>query len=195
MDEEDFDNCPYSYQDWLVYQLLRLGMGPNKTKHTVIKNLRNETGHYWTDDGIEVFSPDQALIDTCNTKESYNDCSYVVKISYAGRSVILPGDAESTAWSSILAELGASRLKCDVLKAAHHGRESGYHRDAVTAMSPDAVICSVGKKPSTDASDEYASHGAQVLSTRYHGTITVQIWSDGDVWITDHKGNRIHTID
>jgi competence protein ComEC len=53
------------------------------------------------------------------------------------------------------------------------------------------VICSVGKKPETDASDEYAAHGATVLSTRYHGTITVTMWADGEVWVNDHTGNRI----
>ena len=57
------------------------------------------------------------------------------------------------------------------------------------------VICSVGKKPDTDAADEYASHGAAVLPTRYHGTIKVKVWDDGDIWITNHKGERIHTIE
>ncbi|MGQ0846276.1 MAG: hypothetical protein ACT4QF_19305 [Sporichthyaceae bacterium] len=61
-------------------------------------------------------------------------------------------------------------------------------------MDPDFVICSVGKKPSTDASDEYRSHGATVLSTRHHGTITVQIWADGEIWIEDHDGQRLHTV-
>jgi competence protein ComEC len=194
LDEEDFENSGYAYEDWLVYQLLRAGRGPDEQEHKAINNLRRNVGHYWTDDGIEVLSPTSDLIDTCNLKECYNDCSYVLKIDYVGRSVILPGDAESAAWSSMLDDLGPKALRCDVLKASHHGRESGYHKDAVTAMSPDVVICSVGKKPSTDASDEYASHGAQVLSTRYHGTITVTIRYDGDIWIDDHNDERIHTI-
>jgi competence protein ComEC len=61
-------------------------------------------------------------------------------------------------------------------------------------MNPDFVICSVGKKPSTDASDEYRSHGATVLSTRYNGTITVQIWADGEIWIDDRNGERLHSL-
>src|SRR5262249_5235076 len=150
--------------------------------------LRGNTGDYWSGDGIEILSPTQDLIIECNKKDSYNNCSYVVKITHAGRTVILPGDAEASAWNSILEDPGPDSIKCDVLKASHHGRESGYHEDAVDAMSPDAVICSVGKKPSTDASDEYASHGATVLSTRYNGTIKMTIWDDGDVWICNHKG-------
>jgi competence protein ComEC len=118
-----------------------------------------------------------------------------LKITHAERTIILPGDAEASAWKSILDQPGAAAIGCDVLKASHHGRESGYHEEATNAMSPSAVICSVGKKPDTDASDEYASHGAAVLSTRYHGTIKLKVWDDGDIWITNHKGERIHTID
>src|SRR6266496_3429473 len=155
-DEDDFANSPYAYVDWLVYRLLRDGTGPNNSTHKVIHNLRGDNGHYWSDDSIEVLSPTTELISACNTSENYNNCSYVLKLTYAGRTVILPGDAERPAWTSMLEDLGEDAMKCDVFKAAHHGRESGYDEDAVSAMSPDIVICSVGKKPSTDASDEYA---------------------------------------
>jgi competence protein ComEC len=194
LNEEDFANSPYSWQDWLVYSLLRLGRGPDNSEHKVIKNLRGAEGQYWTDDNIEVLSPSKELIDDCNACDEFNDCSYVLKINYGSRSVILPGDAEAAAWSSMLDDLKPDTLSCDALKAAHHGRESGYHEDAVDAMSPEIVICSVGEKPSTDASDEYKSHGAKVFSTRYHGTITVTIWHDRDVWVDNYKGERIYTI-
>lgn len=194
LDENDFTNSRYSWEDWLVYSLLRQGIGPDDSKHRVITNLRGAVGQYWTDDEIEVLSPCHKLIDDCDASDEYNDCSYVLKISYGGRSVILPGDAEAAAWSSMLGELEPGVLACDVLKAAHHGRESGYHEEAVDAMSPELVICSVGEKPSTDASDEYKSHGAKVLSTRYHGTILVTLWHDGDIWVNNHKGDRIYTI-
>lgn len=201
MKEKDFENSPYSYIDWRVYELLRKGYGPDvngepvENDHKVLYQLRGATGQYWSDDDIEVLSPTVELIAACDASESYNNCSYVVKISYAGRTVILPGDAESNAWKSILDKPGPDAIKCDVLKASHHGRESGYHEEAVDAMSPEVVICSVGKKPSTDATDEYESHGATVLSTRYHGTITATIWHDGDIWIEDRNGDRIYTID
>jgi competence protein ComEC len=58
-------------------------------------------------------------------------------------------------------------------------------------MSPDVVICSVGKKPSTDASDQYTSHGADVLSKRFHGTITVTIKDNGKVVVANRKGEQI----
>ena len=194
LEESDFEHSKFSHLDWLVYKCLGLGRGPDDVTHKVLKNLRGATAQYWADDGIEVLSPTQDLIDLCAANGGYNNCSYVVKMTYAGRTVILPGDAESAAWESILDKPGEGAISCDILKASHHGRESGYHEDAVDAMAPEVVICSVGKKPSTDASDEYKSHGAEVLSTRYHGTITVTIWGDGDVWVNNHKGERIYTI-
>jgi len=195
LEESGFDKGKYAYVDWLVYKCLRGGLGPDDSKQKVLNNLRGASGQYWTDDNIEILSPTQELIDGCSASGSYNDCSYVLKLTHAGRTVILPGDAESAAWKSILDKPGDDAIKCDILKASHHGRESGYHEEAVEAMSPEVVICSVGKKPGTDASDEYKSHGAKVLSTRYNGTITVKIWDDSDVWVQNHKGENIHTIE
>jgi beta-lactamase superfamily II metal-dependent hydrolase len=193
--EADFEHSPYAYEDWLVYRLLRDGGGPNDSKHKVITNVRGDRGQFWTDDGIEVLSPTNELIRSCNADGSYNDCSYVLKITYAGRVVILPGDAEGPSWTSMLKAFNAGDLKCDVLKASHHGRYSGYDKEAVQAMSPDIVVCSVGKKPETDASQKYASQGAQVLSTRYNGTITVSIKENGKVVVRDHSQEKIGKID
>lgn len=195
--EEDFDSGPYDWADWLAYKCLRYGCHPENTDAAwdmrVINNLRGARGQYWTDDDIAVLSPTQALIDDCDTRASWNDASYVLRVDYAGRRLMLPGDAEGAAWRSMLDGHSREDLACDVLKASHHGRESGYHSDAVDAMDPHFVICSVGKKPSTDASDEYASHGT-VLSTRFNGTIKVTMWHDGEVWIDTAKGERVHAL-
>jgi beta-lactamase superfamily II metal-dependent hydrolase len=194
-DEASFEHSPHAYEDWLVYKLLRTGHGPNDSKHKVITNLRGSSGQFWDEDSIAVLSPTGALIDECDADGDYNDCSYVLKIIHAGRVVILPGDAEGPAWTSMLEAFKASELSCDVLKASHHGRDSGYQEEAVSAMSPEIVICSVGKKPETDASQKYANHGAQVLSTRYNGTITVSIKDSGKVVVQDRNREKIAKLD
>ena len=91
-------------------------------------------------------------------------------------------------------DLGPGSLACDILKAAHHGRDSGFYQPAVEAMSPKIVICSVGEKPDTDATDDYNRIANKVLSTRYNGTIQVRIWADGEVWVDDHDGDRLATL-
>ncbi|MEU2901195.1 ComEC/Rec2 family competence protein [Streptomyces sp. NPDC001273] len=193
-EESDFNYGPFDYADWEAYENLRKGKGPDGNEHKVLNKLRGWTGSYWTDDNIEILSPTQELIDGCSASGSYNDCSYTLKLTHAGRTVILPGDAESAAWKSMLDDPGDEAMKCDILKASHHGRKSGYHEEAVDAMSPEVVICSVGKKPDTDASDEYKSHGAKVLSTRYNGTMTLTILDNGAAWVENHKGEIVYAI-
>lgn len=193
--EDQFKGTRFSYHDWLVYENLRIGQGPDAgEKHKVIKNLRGDQGQYWQDDEVEILSPTTELVDDCDDRKGYNNCSYVLKINHAGRSIILPGDAEAASWNSMLEALGEDALKCDLLKASHHGRKSGYHEAAVTTMAPSIVICSVGKKPSTDASSEYARIADSVLSTRYHGTITATIEDDGEMTVASCKGEEIASL-
>jgi competence protein ComEC len=189
--ESDFDNSPHDWKDWLTYQVMRNGELKDGNAHKVLQNLRGESGSYWNEDGLTVWGPNADLVDYCNNIERWNNVSYVLRLEYGGRVLVLPGDAEKPAWDAIEAHVGIVTMQCDLLKAAHHGRESGYSESAVEAMRPDLVFCSVGKKPATDASDEYASYGAKVLSTRYNGTIVVRIWEDGEVEVFDHKGDRI----
>lgn len=191
--EENFEDSPHSYADWLTYQVLRLGDGPDGSAHKVIKAYQQDTNQFWTDDDIAILGPTAELVEYCDRRQAWNNASYVLRLAYGGRSVILPGDAEKPEWDSIESHI-PEYLPCDILKAAHHGRESGYSESATDTMSPSIVICSVGKKPDTDASDEYSSHGAKVLSTRYHGTVTVTIWHDGEVWVDNHRGERIASL-
>lgn len=71
------------------------------------------------------------------------------------------------------------KLKTTILKAAHHGRKSGYHKEAVKQMRPVYTIVSVGKKPETDASNLYRICSEHVWSTRWKGTITLTISGSG----------------
>ena len=190
-DEKDFLVSPYDYYDWLAYRLMRVGDLSDGRTHKVLQRSRDDVGSYWIEDGLQIWGPDQELVHDCNVAENWNDSSYMLRVEYGGRSLVLPGDAEKPAWDAVEQSLGAPAMKCDLLKAAHHGRDSGYSDSAVSAMSPDIVICSVGKKPSTDASDRYAAQGAEVLSTRYHGTIVIRMWSDGEVDVFDRNSAKI----
>ncbi len=180
-----WDSSPYARCDWETYTSLRTGGTGSK----VLNLYARDTGTFWADDAITVLGPTAALVQGCNADgECWNNASYVLRVAHAGRSLLLAGDAESVAWDALLAHHGPRALRCDVLKAAHHGRQSGFHEEAVRAASPAAVICSIGKKPSTDATDEYVRAGASVLSTRYHGTMRATIHDDGRIRLTNHKG-------
>lgn len=130
-------------------------------------------------DGIEILSPDAAVLGAANTAKNSNDVSVVLRVNHAGRSVMLPGDVEELAWDHMVQNYGA-RLKSDFLKASHHGRDSGYHQKALSLISPILTVISVGLKPDTDASNKYRQQtGHRVPSTRYHGNIELRIADDG----------------
>lgn len=186
-EESTFDKSRYDWNDWLVYKLMRTGRVQKDNPHQVIHNLQGRVGEHWSADGITILSPTQDLIQDCNAREGWNDLSYVLRIDYGGRRIILAGDAEEKSWEVIQSNFDAGELKCDILKASHHGRLSGYSASATDAMDPAVVICSVGRKPDTDASAKYRAHGAEVFSTRYHGTIVAQIWQDGRVSVYDSE--------
>ena len=193
-DEDEFDKSRYDWSDWLVYKLMQGGELKEGSRHKTLHQHLGDRGNFWTEDGLVVLGPTHDLVDYCNKQQKWNNSSYVLAVEFGGRRVILPGDAENPAWDSIEANVDEDDFCCDILKAAHHGRESGYSETAVDLMDPSIVICSVGKRPDTDASDEYRDHGADVLSTRYNGSITATIWADGEVWVDDREGKRIASL-
>ena len=66
-----------------------------------------------------------------------------------------------------------------ILDASHHGRDSGFHAEAVSHMNLEFVLVSVGKKPKTDASNKYRRYSDNVWSTRWKGNIRFEINPDG----------------
>lgn len=171
-------------EQWDAYQEFRSG------SHCKVFHLhRDSTGKYWNQDdnagggnGLHILSPTPALRARCNEIEDWNGMSYVLEYRTGNRRVILGGDAEQTAWEDILLHYGTKRLSCDVLKASHHGRDTGYFQEAVKAMSPTHTIVSVGKKPETDASNKYRQYSPNVWSTRWKGDISLEISGDTLNW-------------
>jgi len=179
---------------WWTYQWIR----SKKCSNTrTLQLYRGETGTFWNQgdsffdpgDGISILAPTRSMAERANQRECWNLHSYVLKLQYGGRSVILGGDADEETWQDIVDTLGAEAIRCDVLKAAHHGRDSGYSQPAVKAMSPSYTIVSVGTKPDTDASRKYAHYSGNVLSTRSAGTIVVTIFWDGRI-VVEKESDR-----
>ena len=147
---------------------------------------KDENG-YPGGDAIEILSPDQEIVGACNTRGLSNDISIVLRIHHAGRTILLPGDVEGLAWDNMVDTYGA-RLKSDFLKASHHGRDTGYHLEALQHIRPAMTFVSVGRKPATDASSKYRGQSRQVASTRYYGNIVLTIHDDGNwAWSVQHN--------
>ncbi len=168
-------------EEWSEYQRLRTSAVTPK----VFFNGRGSTGKYWNQDdangsgdGLYILAPTPELREVSNEAENPNAHSYVIWFQHVGIKVVLGGDATESVWDSIHQKYGTG-LKCHILKASHHGRDSGYHQEAVKAMSPEYTLVSVGKKPETDASNKYRNYSQNVWSTRWRGNIVVTIQDDG----------------
>ena len=169
-------------QEWNEYVAFRKG---NRSL-TYLNLYRGSRGVFYNEepagveggDGLMILAPTPAMVKAANEANNTNNLSYVIRLRYRGISVICAADAESAVWDNLVEEYGED-LKCHVLKASHHGRDTGYHQDAVKLMSPEYTIVSVGEKPESDASNKYRQYSKHVWSTRWKGNIALEISDDG----------------
>lgn len=113
--------------------------------------------------------------------------STVLLVEYNDKKIVLSGDAETETWDYIYNNYKDDLRDIYILKAAHHGRDSGYHQEIVKVMNPEYVIVSVGKKPSTDASNKYRNYSDNVFSTRWKGNIVFDLDNKEEPYISDFE--------
>jgi competence protein ComEC len=113
------------------------------------------------------FSPDLAP----------NDNSYVLRISYGERALLLVGDTEHEEEAGLLANQ-RDRLRADVLKVGHHGSRTSSTPAFIQAVRPRDAIISAGCRnrfghphPLTLAT--LAAEGVRVWRTDHDGAVTV----------------------
>jgi len=165
---------PYSKTDWDTYRALRDKDGRNPTS---LHQYQGDTGQYWTDDSVEVWAPTPDLEESAVAKNEPNILSMILKITWAGRSIVLGGDATADdTWATIYPDLDMSAIS--LLKASHHGRNTGYYWPAVKEMSPWLTITSVGEK-AYDATEKYRRYSDHTVSLRDCGDILITIRDDG----------------
>lgn len=141
---------------------------------------------------FDVFSPRWCDVGNLNNH------SLVVVVSYAGLTIVIPGDNESPSWKELLANpLFALAIRgTDVLLAPHHGREAGWCPELFGVMgNPRLVLVSDGRFGDTSATDRYSkqargwdvfdasgkSENRKCLTTRCDGHITVKFgWNQND---------------
>jgi len=186
----NFWDCPHDKEptfrsdadeeDWKAYKKISSGAYGAK----VITPRRGTSQKYYNvnedgsagGDGLTILSPSSTLHASCQEDEDTNNSSYVLEFRYAGVSVILGGDAGEAAWEEMYPLYWNSVFpRCNVLKASHHGRDSGYYQPAVKAMCPTYTIVSAGKKPDTEVCSKYARYSPNVWTTRWNGNIHLEI--------------------
>jgi competence protein ComEC len=73
-----------------------------------------------------------------------NNNSLVLKISYAGKSFLFPGDLEREGEKVLISKEGHA-VKSDVLLSPHHGSQSSSTREFLRRVQPDVCVISSGE--------------------------------------------------
>lgn len=112
-----------------------------------------------------------------------NERSLVLAVDYAGRRLLLTGDAGETTERVLIARYGAA-LRSDVLKVGHHGSRFSTSPQFLAAVAPRVAIVSVRADPRRRLPDEgvlerLRKSGARVVRTDESGAVTVAIAPDG----------------
>lgn len=166
-------------KDWKFYKKYRDTTEKNIDGITVVRPDEGDLREFWKEDGIYILAPNSTLVKMAHDKENRNIMSYVILIVYGNHKIVLGGDAEEDTWKYIDEKYPKLIENVRILKASHHGRDSGYYQPAVKRMNPEFTIVSVGKKPKTDASNKYKQYSKNVWSTRWKGNIRFELNSDG----------------
>lgn len=139
--------------------------------------LKCFAGQHWQWDGVsfEVLYPSWKSDE--NTSLTDNNRSCVVKITSQYGSILLTGDIEELAETSLL-ETNKNALASDVLVAPHHGSKTSSSVGFVQAVGAKHIIFTVGylnrfKHPKPMIEKRYEDSGAWLYRSDYNGALLI----------------------
>lgn len=153
-----------------------------------------KAGDTWLWDGVlfEVLHPRFDYVKT-------NNQSCVLRVSNAQKSILLTGDIEKVAESSLL-KYTAGGLAADVLIVPHHGSNTSSSMALLKSVNPSLAIVSAGFKnrfrhPTRKVVSRYSALGVEVLNTAYEGAIALQFSQNMEVnpiKVKRHRKEQVH---
>lgn len=146
---------------------------------------------------FEIVSPSQSLIDEdiaaikAKKKVDVNNESVVGRLTFGNFAMLFTGDAEGLVEKDMVASYG-KKLKCQVLKAGHHGSKTSSTAEFLKLVQPESVVMSLGVNnqyghPHEALLNRLQKQGIKnIYRTDVNGTITIV--SDGSSYsITTEK--------
>lgn len=149
-----------------------------------IKQTDCVAGESWEWDGVrfEVLHPDAALIAE-RVSHITNDLACVLRISAAGKHLLLTSDIEAVGELALVAGRPAV-LPAEVLVVPHHGSRTSSTPEFIAAVGAREAIFPVGYRnsfghPRADVVARYFASGANLHRTDKDGAVQVSLSSDG----------------
>ena len=115
-----------------------------------------------------------------------NDNSFVLRIDYAGRSLLFSGDIEGHAEHKLVAS--GAQLRADVFKVPHHGSRTSSSEPLLQAVKPQIAVISAGAwnqfgHPHPEVLDRLEHHAEHVLQIGKLGGTSVRIRPTGELTV------------
>ena len=117
------------------------------------------------------------------TSKGLNDRSMVLRISYAGTSVLFPGDLEEPG-EKALVERAGNRVKSDILLSPHHGSRTSSSRAFLDRVAPRVCVISsgtdrFGRFPHPSVLKRLTEMGCRSICISRSGAVTVKVGPGG----------------
>ena len=138
--------------------------------------------------------------DTKNDREyKMNNSSLVGRLTYKDFSMMFTGDCEKESEAKIVLSNDEKDLKCNILKAGHHGSKNSSSVKFIRAVNPEYILISAGNKeennnakgtPHLKLMERYLEQGIdekKIFCTRWNGTIIVT--TDGKTFSVNPEVN------
>jgi competence protein ComEC len=117
-----------------------------------------------------------------------NDDSLVLRLSYHGASVLLPGDISAGVEQALLAS--GESLESQVLKVAHHGSNSSSSTEFLARVNPRVAIVTggsggFGNLPGPETLERLRARGIRVFLPDVDGATTVQMRDSSSIHVKE----------
>ena len=133
---------------------------------------------------VEILHPMPEVINDRPGKNgrNLNNNSLVLRISYAGKSFLFPGDLEKEGEQEILSN-SDKEIQSHVLLVPHHGSKTSSSKAFLEKVKPNICVVSAGKSPSRKSPHPVVHKrllemGCKVLSIAKTGAVTIRVEKD-----------------
>ena len=131
-----------------------------------------------------IASPDETIISLSNEDQEFNKASYIIVYRSAGGKIVIPGDAQSTAWNIAIKNHEELLENVGFLLAPHHGRKD-EDRDwkFLDHLKPKFSLLGCAKSEHL-AYDAWSNRGLDYVTQNQCGNMVIEPHDQGlDIYI------------